>query len=86
MEHISIVSPQPQNQYFDYLIDPSFQEVNILFVFFKNHDGRTGHYYVNRYLLHYPYSEENSKLIAIDLSRHSTLIQKQFNKLTALEV
>ena len=40
----SKISTEAQNQYLDFLINPSFQEVNILFVFsFKNETDRTSH-------------------------------------------
>ena len=40
----SKISIQAPNPYFDSLIDPGFQEVNILFVLsFENKDGRTVH-------------------------------------------
>ena len=40
-----------QNRYLNHLVDPSFQEVNRLFVlFFKNENDRTSHstYYLSR--------------------------------------
>ena len=40
----SKISTERQNQYLDYLIDPSFQEVKRLFVlFFQNENNRTPH-------------------------------------------
>ena len=40
----SKISTERQNQHLDYLIDPSFQEVNILFVLpFENENDRTAH-------------------------------------------
>ena len=45
------VSPERQNQYLDFLIDPSFQEVNKLFVLsFQNEEERKVHteYYLSK--------------------------------------
>ena len=34
---------QERSQYADYLIDPRFQELNRLFLWFENNDDWTGH-------------------------------------------
>ena len=45
----SKISTEAQNQYLDFLINPSFHRINRLFVlYFKNENGRTSHskYYI----------------------------------------
>ena len=70
---------QPQNNNLNYLIDPTFTNVNRLFVlsFARTNAGDNRDSFSDYYVPNVGYFKENYKVIAIDLSKQTKLKDPQ---------